>query len=68
LAELIGTQPLEWWLEKEFAEHKNSWFQKNLTCADSACTTGWMAWYRKKTLAISKCTAQCEQDFEFNVS
>jgi hypothetical protein len=48
LAELVGTQPLEWWLEKQFAERKITWFQKNLACAYSARTTNWMVWYRKE--------------------
>jgi hypothetical protein len=46
LAELVGTQPFEWWLE-DLQNAKISWSQKKLTCADSARTTNWMVWYRK---------------------
>jgi hypothetical protein len=40
-----GTQPCAWWLVKKFAEHKNSWSKKTLTCADSTRKTSWKAWY-----------------------
>jgi hypothetical protein len=41
LAELVGTQPLKWQLE-DLQNAKNSWSQKQLACADSACTTDWI--------------------------
>jgi hypothetical protein len=41
--------------------------KKTLACANSACTTDWMAWHRK-IWPLTKCTAQREQGFEFKVS
>ncbi len=39
--------PAAWMVpRKKFAECKTFWFKKTLACADSARTTGWMAWYR----------------------
>jgi hypothetical protein len=63
LAELVGTQPLEWWLE-DLQNAKNSWSQNYLASANSARMTNWMVWYRK----IAKRTARREQGFEFKVS
>jgi hypothetical protein len=47
LAELIGTQPLEWWLAKKLQSEKILGSKIILACADSTCMTGWIAWYRK---------------------
>jgi hypothetical protein len=63
--ELVGTQPLELWLE-DLQNAKVSW-SKKLACADSARTTDWMVWYRK-IWPLAKYTAQHEQGFEFRVS
>jgi hypothetical protein len=44
-AELVGTQPLKWWLEVEDLQNaKISWSQKQLTCANTARMTNWMVW------------------------
>jgi hypothetical protein len=67
LAELVGTQLLELWLE-ELQNANLSWSQKKkLACDDSARTTDWMVWYRKICL-LAKRTAPREQGFEFKVS
>jgi hypothetical protein len=66
LAELVGIQLLELWLE----DSHNAKFlgpRKNLACADSARTANWMVWYRK-IQPLAKHTAQREQGFEFKVS
>ncbi len=57
-AELVGTQPLKWWLE-DSQNAKKSWSQKKLACAGSTRMTDWMVWYRK-LWPLAKRTTQRE--------
>jgi hypothetical protein len=46
--ELVKTGPLAWWLEKKSLQRAKFPVSKTLACANSACTTDWMAWYREE--------------------
>ncbi len=60
--------PAAWMVAWRFAECENFLVpEKNLACANFACTTNWMVWYRF-FLPLAKRTAWYEQCFEFKVS
>jgi hypothetical protein len=66
LAELVGTQPLKWWLE-DLQNAKISWGQKNLLVPiPHIQPIGWSG--TEIFWPLAKCIAQCEQGFEFKMS